>query len=56
MLPQIIYCSLLMLGLSIHINKDGEATIYSAKATAIGVLLQFILLYWAGFFDPRLVI
>lgn len=52
-LPQIIYISVLMLGLGLHIAKHGEPRDqdYNAFIALISIVLQLGLLWWGGFFN-----
>ena len=52
--PQVIWIALVLLGLGIHIAKNGEInpTTYSAWRQLFHIVLTAALLSWGGFFSP----
>jgi amino acid transporter len=52
MAPQIIYLSLVFIGLLIAANQHGkERTPHNFWITLVGTTIAFFILYWGGFFD-----
>lgn len=54
--PQVIWIALVLLGLGIHIAKNGEInpTTYSAWRQLFHIVLTAALLSWGGFFSPAM--
>ena len=52
MVPQIIYLSLVFIGLLIAANQHGkERTPHNFWVTLVASLIPISLMYWGGFFD-----
>jgi hypothetical protein len=52
MVPQIIYLSLVFMGLLIGANQHGkERTPHNFWNTLVATIITISLLYWGGFFD-----
>ncbi len=54
MIPQIIYLILLGIAICDAIHKHGKPKTgnYDATPIFIGILIQFIIMWWGGFFNP----
>ncbi len=54
MIPQIIYLILLGIAICDAIHKHGKPKTgnYDATPIFIGILVQFIIMWWGGFFNP----
>lgn len=51
--PQLIYLSLCVLGLGVHIAMHGKPRPpYSMWYALISIAIAWPLLWWGGFFDP----
>ncbi len=50
-LPQLIFIAITMMALGISLAKDGQPSKISSKNMLIGMIIEYSLLFWGGFFS-----
>lgn len=54
-LPQLIFIAITMMALGISLAKDGQPSKISSKNMLIGMIIEYSLLFWGGFFSQGIV-